>query len=80
MLFKGHRGGLWLASTGLVYLILWRTISKSWRFVRGTDNQEKAVSWCWGAKLDGGAKVILKPQADDPEKSGGKVIELPTEG
>jgi hypothetical protein len=49
-------------------------------FARGTNSQGKPVSWRWEAKADSGTKIILELLADDPEKSGGKVMVLPTDG
>ena len=48
-------------------------------FERGTNRAGKAVSWRWEISTEG-TKVILELLADDPEKSGGKVVELPTDG
>ncbi|TIQ03835.1 antitoxin [Mesorhizobium sp.] len=48
-------------------------------FARGTNSAGKAVSWRWETRSNG-TKVILELLADDPEKSGGKVVELPTDG
>lgn len=48
--------------------------------VRGTNSNGKPVSWRWETKADTGTKIILELLADDPEKSGGKVMELPTDG
>jgi predicted nucleotidyltransferase len=48
-------------------------------FERGTNSAGKAVSWRWEISTEG-TKVILELLADDPEKSGGKVVELPTDG
>jgi hypothetical protein len=48
-------------------------------FTRATNNAGKATSWRWEA-FTGGIKVIVELLADDPEKSGGKVMELPTDG
>ncbi len=49
-------------------------------FARGTNSAGKAVSWRWEIKIDAKTKVILELLADDPKKSGGKVMELPTDG
>jgi hypothetical protein len=49
-------------------------------FARGTNNQGKPVSWRWETKGDAREKIILELLADDPEKSGGKVMVLPTDG
>lgn len=48
-------------------------------FARATNNAGKAVSWRWEV-FTGGIKVIVELLADDPDKSGGKVMELPTDG
>lgn len=49
-------------------------------FERGTNSAGKPVSWRWEIKADAKTKVILELLADDPEKSGGKVMVLPTDG
>jgi hypothetical protein len=49
-------------------------------FARGTNSAGKPVSWRWEIKADAKTKVILELLADDPQKSGGKVMELPTDG
>ncbi len=49
-------------------------------FARGTNSNGKPVSWRWEIKADAKTKIILELLADDPEKSGGKVMELPTDG
>jgi hypothetical protein len=49
-------------------------------FARGTNSAGKAVSWRWEIKIDAKTKVIFELLADDPKKSGGKVMELPTDG
>lgn len=43
------------------------------------NNAGKAVSWRWEV-FTGGTKIIVELLADDPDKSGGKVLELPTDG
>jgi hypothetical protein len=48
-------------------------------FTRATNNAGKATSWRWEV-FTGGIKVIIELLADDPDKSGGKVMELPTDG
>lgn len=48
-------------------------------FKRATNAAGKAVSWRWEV-LTGEMKVIVELLADDPGKSGGKVMELPTDG
>lgn len=48
-------------------------------FARGTNNQGKPVSWRWETHSNG-IKIIVELLADDPDKSGGKVVELPTDG
>jgi hypothetical protein len=49
-------------------------------FARGTNNAGKPVSWRWETRAPDGTKIIVELLADDPEKSGGKVMELPTDG
>jgi hypothetical protein len=49
-------------------------------FTRGTNSNGKPVSWRWETRTDNGTKIIVELLADDPEKSGGKVMELPTDG
>jgi len=46
---------------------------------RGTNTKGQSVSWRWEIST-GGTKVAIELLADDPDKSGGKVVELPTEG
>lgn len=48
-------------------------------FTRAQNNAGKAVSWRWEV-FTGGIKVIVELLADDADKSGGKVMELPTDG
>lgn len=48
-------------------------------FERGTNSKGARVSWRWQRKV-GKAVLILEFLADDPERSGGKVQELPTDG
>lgn len=49
-------------------------------FERGTNSKGKPVSWRWETKSPSGTAIIVEILADDPEKSGGKVMELPTDG
>ncbi|MBB5224552.1 hypothetical protein HNP73_004523 [Amaricoccus macauensis] len=49
-------------------------------FGRGTNSKGKPVSWRWETKSPSGTAIIVEILADDPEKSGGKVMELPTDG
>lgn len=49
-------------------------------FERGENAAHKKVSWRWTRKTGHGAMLILELLADDPEKGGGKVQELPTQG
>ena len=49
-------------------------------FVRGKNSKGMAVSWRWEIEVDIGRKVILELLADDPDKSGGKIMVLPSEG
>lgn len=48
-------------------------------FKRGTNSAGKPVSWRWETSSKE-TKIILELLADDPDKSGGKVVELPTDG
>lgn len=48
-------------------------------FERAKNSAGKSVSWRWEV-FTGGIKVIVELLADDPDKSGGKVMELPTDG
>lgn len=48
-------------------------------FERAVNNDGKPVSWRWLTRV-GKTTMILELLADDPERSGGKVVELPTEG
>lgn len=50
------------------------------KFERGENNKGVRVSWRWKRHLPGGLTIILELLADDDEKSGGKMMELPTEG
>ncbi len=49
-------------------------------FERGENNKGNKVSWRWQKKADAGETIVLEFLADDPEKSGGKVGPLPSEG
>lgn len=49
-------------------------------FTRGSNDKGTKVAWRWEASVPPAGKVILEFLADDPEKSGGRVVELPTEG
>lgn len=49
-------------------------------FERGENAKGEKVSWRWQAKTEAGATIILELLADDPERGGGKVQPLPTEG
>lgn len=49
-------------------------------FERALGRNGKPVSWRWQTRVGKNTIVILELLADDPEKSGGKVVELPTEG
>jgi hypothetical protein len=53
---------------------------KAMRFERAENDAGKKQSWRWKAEIDRGTTMILEFLADDPEKSGGRVTELPTEG
>jgi hypothetical protein len=50
------------------------------KFSRGTNSKGTPVSWRWVIEAAAGMNVILELLADDPERSGGRVMELPTEG
>lgn len=52
---------------------------KRLKFERSTNAKGAHVSWRWQRKV-GKAVLILEFLADDPERGGGKVQELPTEG
>lgn len=52
---------------------------KSLGFEHG-QNRGKEVSWRWQTRSETGVNIILELLADDPETSGGKMMELPTEG
>lgn len=49
-------------------------------FERGSNSKGTPVSWRWETKSPSGTAIIVEILADDPEKSGGKVMELPTDG
>lgn len=49
-------------------------------FERAENRQGKKVSWRWRIRPNDGPTVILELLADNPDVSGGKVKELPTEG
>lgn len=49
-------------------------------FERSENHKGQKVSWRWQTKTESGASIILDLLADDPDTSGGKVKELPTEG
>jgi hypothetical protein len=53
---------------------------KAMHFERAENDAGKKQSWRWKAEVIGGATMILEFLADDPELSGGRAIELPTEG
>src|SRR5216684_3873008 len=53
---------------------------KKMGFSRGTNRKGTSVSWRWVIEAAPEMNVTLELLADDPEKSGGKVMELPTEG
>ena len=60
----------------------YRTLEDNFKklgFVRATNSAGKRVSWSWEI-VTGETKIILDLLADDPEKSDGKVVELPTDG
>lgn len=49
-------------------------------FERGENGKGEKVSWRWQTRTETDAIIIIELLADDPETSGGKVKELPTEG
>jgi len=53
---------------------------KRLEFERAENSRGAKVSWRWRAQVEGGVPVILELLADNPEASGGKVQELPTDG
>lgn len=53
---------------------------KKMGFERSVNQKGDKVSWRWEAYVDVETVVILEFLADDPERSGGKVQPLPTEG
>ena len=53
---------------------------KNLGFERSKDDRGKRVSWRWQTKTESGVSIIIELLADDPEASGGRVKELPTEG
>jgi hypothetical protein len=53
---------------------------KKMGFERATNDKGQPQSWRWQAKTDTGDSVILEFLADDPERSGGRVMPLPTDG
>jgi hypothetical protein len=53
---------------------------KAMGFMRATNDKGQPQSWRWQAKTDSGGSIILEFLADDPERGGGKVGPLPTDG
>lgn len=53
---------------------------KKMNFRRSTNDKGQVVSWRWIVEAAAGTNVIVELLADDPVKSGGKVMELPTDG
>jgi hypothetical protein len=49
---------------------------KKMKFTRGTNGKGTPVSWRWVVEAAPGMNVTLELLADDPKKSGGKVMEL----
>jgi hypothetical protein len=53
---------------------------KKMGFERALNERGQKVSWRWQAKIEHGLTIILELLADDPERGGGKVQLLPTDG
>lgn len=53
---------------------------KNMGFERAENDQGQKVAWRWRAKTEQGVSIILELLADDPARSGGKVMALPSEG
>lgn len=55
---------------------------KKMGFERGENADGKKQTWRWQTteKTESGARIVVELLADDPEKSGGKVAPLPTDG
>lgn len=49
-------------------------------FERARNAEARPVSWRWQTRTESGALIYLEFLADDPDRSGGRVMELPTAG
>jgi hypothetical protein len=61
----------------------YRTLEENLRmmgFDRAENDEGRKQSWRWKTTLETGTTMILEFLADDPERAGGKVQELPAEG
>ncbi len=53
---------------------------KKMNFERATNDSGQKLSWRWQTRTEKGATMVLELLTDAPEKAGGKVQALPTEG
>lgn len=53
---------------------------KKMNFERATNDSGQKLSWRWQTRTEKGATMVLELLTDAPEKAGGKVQVLPTEG
>lgn len=53
---------------------------KRLKFERAVNDRQQKLSWRWQTQTEHGAVMVVELLADAPEKAGGKVQELPTEG
>jgi hypothetical protein len=53
---------------------------KRMNFERATNDKGQKLSWRWQTRTEKGATMVLELLTDAPEKAGGKVQALPTEG
>ena len=53
---------------------------KKMNFERATNDSGQKLSWRWQTRTETGATMVLERLTDAPEKAGGKVQALPTEG
>lgn len=61
----------------------YRTLEENLRmmgFDRAENDEGRKQSWRWKTTLETGATMILEFMADDPERAGGRVQELPAKG
>ena len=61
----------------------YRTLEENLRmmgFARAENDDGRKQSWRWKTTLEAGTTMILEFLADDPERAGGKVQELPAKG